>query len=198
MCLKFRKKQYFKSFFSFVLTLILMTVPLQNAKSWDVLKRDGEFNGVRTNFNPAFGAFEVFPQADNSQRTRDIIDYGFFGLVVECDTGEKTALLQYSLWNNETKDWEAQALAPIQRVNVKFGNAKPISWNVSKSEWWPEGPKTAYVALVFSNPTFFMKKISSANSVSLTVEANKQAYQLKFITSNFKKYLSYFKKSGCN
>ena len=187
----------FKNFFRFILVATLVIGPMHNAYSWDLIEDNNEFAGVRTNFNPAFGPFEVFLPSDETQRTQDILDYGFFGLVIECDTGEKKALLQYSLWNDKDRTWDAQPLAPIKRVNIKFGNSKPMSWNVSNSEWWPDGSNTAYTMLIFNNPTLFVKKINSVSSLSLTVNANREDFQLKFITKNFKKYNSYFKNAGC-
>lgn len=182
----------------FIVTASLLVFPVHNAYSWDLLTENDVFTGVRTNFNPAFGPFEVFLPADETQRTQDILDYGFFGLVIECDTGEKRALLQYSLWNKKDRTWDAQPLAPVKRVNIKFGNARPMPWNVSNSEWWPDGSRTAYLVLIFNNPTLFVKKISSVSTISLSINANREDYQLKFITKNIRKYNSYFKNSGCS
>jgi hypothetical protein len=54
------------------------------------------------------------------------------------------------------------------------------------------------MVLIFNNPTLFVKKISSVSTISLTVNANREDYQLKFITKNIQKYNSYFKNSGCS
>jgi hypothetical protein len=188
---------FFKNFFRFVLVATLVIGPMQNAYSWDLLEENNEFAGVRTHFNPAFGPFEVFFPDDGTQRAQDLLDLGFFGLYIECDTGEKRVGINYQLWNDKDRQWLAQPLAPVKRVNIKFGNSKPMSWNVSNSEWWPDGSKTAYRVLIFNNPTLFVKKINSVSSISLTVNANQEDYQLRFITKNLKKYNSYFKNSGC-
>jgi len=189
---------FFKNFFRFVLVATLVIGPIQNAYSWDLLEENNEFAGVRTHFNPAFGPFEVFFPDDGTQRAQDLLDLGFFGLYIECDTGEKRVGINYQLWNDKDRQWLAQPLAPVKRVNIKFGNSKPMSWNVSNSEWWPDGSKTAYWFLIFNNPTLFVKKISSVSSISLTVNANREDYRLKFITKNIQKYNSYFKNSGCS
>ncbi len=189
---------FFKNFFRFILVTTLVIGPMQNVYSWDLIEESNEFAGVRTHFNPAFGPFEVFFPDDGTQRAQDILDYGYFGLYIECDTGEKKVAINYQLWNDKDRQWEAQPLAPVKRVNIKFGNSKPMSWNVSNSEWWPDGSKTAYWFLIFNNPTLFVKKISSVSSISLTVNANREDYRLKFITKNIQKYNSYFKNSGCS
>lgn len=181
-----------------ILVALLVTGPLPNTFAWDALQENGEFAGVRTNYNPSFGPFAEFFPADSSQRTQDLLDYGFFGLYVLCDTGESIVRIQYSMWNEKERDWFALPLAPIKRVNVKFGSEKAISWNVSKSEWWNDGSNTAYLSLIFSNPSLFMKKLNSANTISLPINADRKDYQVKFITKNFSKHASKFKRSGCN
>jgi len=172
--------------------------PISSAHSWDTeTDTNGPF-GVRTHYNPSFGPFEKFFADDGTQRSQDIVDSGYFGLWIVCDTGEKIVRVQYAKWDSSKREWFAVALAPVKRVNVKFGNEKPISWNVSNSEWWGDGSKTAYVNLIFNNPSLFMKKLNSAGSVSLPIEADRQNYQVKFLTKGFKKYGPNFKKAGCS
>jgi hypothetical protein len=178
---------------------VLILGPISSAYSWDQLTEGegNEFGGVRTHYNPSFGPFEKFFADDKTQRSQDIVESGFFGLYIVCDTGEKIVRVQYAKWDSSTREWLAVPLAPIKRVNVKFGSEKPISWNVSNSEWWEDGSKTSYLSLIFNNPTLFMKKLNSKGSVSLPIEADRKNYQVKFLTKGFKNYVSSFKKAGC-
>lgn len=180
-----------------ILISAITLVQVSNSYAWDILRDDDQFGGVRTNFNPSFGAFEEFFPDDGSQKSQDLVDYGFMGLNVVCDTGEEIVRLQYTKWDSEKKDWFAVPLAPVKRISIKFGNTQPFSWNVSNSEWWPDGSRSAYLSIIFNNPKLFMKKIGSVNSISLPIEADRKNYQVQFITKGFKKFNSSFKKLGC-
>ena len=184
---------------SILLAISLTVTAIPKAHSWDELQYEtGEFGGVRTYYNPSFGAFtKIFPD-DGSKKAQDIADYGFFSLYIVCDTGEKIVRLQYLKFDTGIREWYSLALAPIQRAQVKFGTQKPISWNVSNSEWHDDGSRTAYKSIIFSNPTLFMKKLSSSGSVSLPINAERLDYKVKFITKGFKVYTSSFKKAGCD
>ena len=188
---------YSKNRLIFILALIFLSAPSQNANAWDLLKENNEFAGLRTNYNPSFGPFTEFFPDDGTQKSQDLLDFGFFGLNIVCDTGEKIIRLQYSKWDSNEREWLALPLAPAKRVNIKFGNEKAISWNVSNSEWWEDGSKTAYLSIIFSNPNLFMKKLKTSGTVTLPINADRKDYQLKFITKGFSKYLSSYKKAGC-
>jgi hypothetical protein len=180
-----------------ILTCVISLAKVPNSYAWDILRNDEQFGGVRTNFNPSFGAFAEFFPDDGSQKSQDIVDYGFFGLNIICDTGEKIVRLQYSKWDSVKRDWFAVPLAPVKRINIKFGSSQPFSWSVANSEWWEDGSRTAYISIILNNPTLFMKKIGSVNSISFPIEADRKNYQVKFITKGFKKFNLDFKKEGC-
>ena len=105
---------FFKNFFRFILVTTLVIGPMQNVYSWDLLEENNEFAGVRTHFNPAFGPFGVFFPDDGTQRAQDLLDLGFFGLYIECDTGEKKVAINYQLWNDKDRQWLAQPARPAR------------------------------------------------------------------------------------
>lgn len=152
------------------------------------LKAEDKWIVISTYYNPAFGSFEKFIPPTNTKKAWDIEKFGYFSLEVLCSERKLKIRSQYAIWNNETSQWEAVAIARNQKISVKFNSGKPLVWPTTTEENW---------VLWFDNAELLLKRLVSNKTFAFEIEAEKKMYSPKFNIRGLASSTKELEKFGC-